>query len=111
MSEDQWVKLIDGNKEIQLEIKLLWSKLNEIGITMAKLPCEQHSQSMKHSSKDIDKHINESDDWRRMIVGAFIGSIASLVIAVSIFVTTKVTLEKHIEYSNKYFAHIEGSMK
>lgn len=105
MSEEQIRQLLEGNKDITLEIKLLWQKLNEIQIIMA-----SQGVTMKHSSKDIDKHIEESNMWRRTVIITAISSITSFVIAVSAFVTVKVTLEKHIEYANKYFAHIEGEL-
>ena len=102
MSEEQIKQLKDGIKELSLEIKLVWQKLNEIQITMA-----GQGANMRHSAKDIDKHIEESDTWRRLVMTAVVGSITSIIVAVASFVTVKVTLEKHIEYANKYFDHIE----
>ena len=110
MSEEQIRQLGEGIKDISLEIKLVWQKLSDIGITMAQLPCKEHRAEMKTNNKEIERHIKESDAWRRAILISVIGSITSVVIAVSAFVTVKVTLEKHIEYSNKYFTHIEKTL-
>ena len=106
MSEDQIQQLSEGIKDVKMEIKLVWTKLNDISLSMAKLPCEQHNIHMKHSNDDIHKHIQESDSWRKLIVGAFLSSIVSIIIATSIFTAVKTRLQEHIIYTDKAFAHI-----
>jgi hypothetical protein len=106
MSEDQIERILDAMKEFSLDMKLFWSKLGQIEVKIASLPCDQHQIKMKHSETDIDKHINESDNWRRLIVTAFLGSLFSMFIAVSVFVTVKTQLTDHISYSDKILKHV-----
>ena len=101
MSEEQIQQLNENIKDLSLEIKLVWQKLNDIQVTIA-----GQGVTMKHSAKDIDKHIEESNIWRRAILATFMASIFSVISAVGVFFTLRSDLNNHIEYSERTLKRI-----